>query len=379
MKTADVIVVGGGVMGCSIAYHLSLQKCRVILLERDSQLATGSTGRCSGGIRHQFSNPVNVQLSIESIRKLKAFEQEIGCQIDLHQDGYLFLLTRPESVAEFSHSIAMQRHLGVESRLLDRKEVESLAPSVFLGDVLAGAYCPDDGIVDPYGVTAGYAAKARELGAEILLNQDVIAIDSFNGHVAGVRTQKAAFAAPVVVNAAGPWAAPLARLAGVTLPVAPYRRHVYITREFPEVPRTRLMVIDFETSFYFHREGQGVLMGMSDPSEPSSFTDTVEPAFLDQVIDVGVRRFPPLAAASIRRALAGLYEVTPDANPILDETPLRGFYFAGGFSGHGFMHGPIVGELMAELILKQEPHIDLSGFSLERFSTETLPPESNVV
>jgi sarcosine oxidase subunit beta len=379
MKTADVVVVGGGVMGCSITYHLSREGCRVILLERDSQLGTGSTGRCSGAVRHQFSNPVNVQLSIESIRKLKAFEQEVGRQIDFHQDGYLFLLTQPETVAEFTRSVAMQRGLGVDSRLLTTKEVESLVAHAALDDVLAATYCSEDGIVDPYGVTVGYGAKAKELGAEILLGQDVVAVKATGGQVSAVRTQTAEFAAPVVVNAAGPWAAPLGRLAGVTLPIVPFRRHVYITGEFPEVPPNRLMVVDFETSFYFHREGVGVLMGMSDPSEPPSFEQKVDPAFLDRVIEAGVRRFPPLAGTWIRRAWAGLYEVTPDANPILGETPLRGFYVAGGFSGHGFMHGPIVGELMAELILTQKTHIDISGFGLERFSAAQLHREKNVV
>lgn len=367
-------------MGCSIAYHLAKQKVRAVLLERGARLGTGATGRCSGGIRHQFSNPANVQLSIASIRKLKKFADELDYEIDLHQDGYLFLIAKEESLGHFRKSAAMQNALGVPTEILPVEKLPELVPHVNLDDVLAASYSPDDGVADPNGVTLGYARNARALGAEIELNAEVVEIKKEHSRIAAVCTPKEQIATSIVVNAAGPWSATIGDIVGVPVPVRPYRRHVFITHGFPEVPQNHIFVVDFDTSFYFHREGEGVLMGMSDPDEPSSFRDAVDWEFLDRVTDVGVRRFPPLARASIRRAWAGLYEVTPDANPILGEAlQLPGFFLATGFSGHGFMHGPIVGELIADVILRREPQIDISGFSLDRFSRSATRAEANIV
>jgi len=367
-------------MGCSIAYHLAKLKVRVTLLEREPRLASGATGRCSGGVRHQFSNPANVQLSIASIRKLKAFADELDCEIDLHQDGYLFLITREDSLEHFEKSAAMQNALGVSTEILPAAKLGELVHHVNLEDVLAGSYCREDGVADPHSVTLGYARRARELGANIRLQAEAVAIKKQRSRIAAVCTPAEEIVTPVVVNAAGPWSAAVGEMAGLSVPVRPYRRHVFITHRFPEVPQKHLFVIDFDTSFYFHREGDGVLMGMSDPDEPSSFRDAVDWEFLDRVTEVGVRRFPPLANASIRRAWAGLYEATPDANPILGEAPqLPGFFLATGFSGHGFMHGPIVGELLADLILQRQPQIDISGFSIDRFAGGKTTAEANVV
>jgi sarcosine oxidase subunit beta len=380
MKTADVVVIGGGVMGCSIAYHLALEKVSVVLLEREERLASGSTGRCSGGVRHQFSNPVNVRLSIASIHKLRAFEQELDYAVDLHQDGYLFLITREDSLRSFRESAAMQRSLGVCTEILPVEEVARLVSHVRLDDVLAGSFCPDDGIADPHGVTHGYARKARELGAKILMQMEATAIATDGRRITAVCTTAGPIATRTVVNAAGPWSATVGDMVGVPVPVLPFRRHVFITHAFPEVPSNRIMVIDFETSFYFHREGEGVLMGMGDPQEQSSFSEAVDWEFLDRLTDVGVRRYPPLAKASVRRAWAGLYETTPDANPILGEAPLLpGFFLATGFSGHGFMHGPVVGEILADLIVHRQPKIDVSCFGLDRFAGTSLRVEANVV
>jgi len=357
-------------MGCSIAYHLAKQGAQPLLLEREPRLGTGATGHCSGGVRHQFSNPANVQLSIASIRKLKKFPEELDCEIDLHQDGYVFLITKEESLELFRASAAMQNELGVPTEILSPIELAKLVPHVNLDGVLAGSYCRDDGVADPNGVTMGYARQAKQMGAQIELESEVVDIRKEGSMIGAVRTVKEEIATSIVVNAAGPWSAAIGEMAGVTVPVLPYRRHVFITHGFAEVPRNHLFVIDFDTSFYFHREGEGVLMGMSDPDEPSSFRDAVDWEFLDRVTEVGVRRFPPLAKASIRRAWAGLYETTPDANPILGEaTEQPGFFLATGFSGHGFMHGPIAGELIADAIGGRELEVDISSFALERFSS----------
>lgn len=371
-------------MGASIAYHLAREKVRVVLLERESRLGTGATGRCSGGVRHQFSNPANVKLSLASLRKLRAMPEELDCEIDMHFDGYLFLISSEKGLENFRASAAMQNALGVSTKILPPEKIAQLISHanlrINIDDVLAGSYSREDGVADPHGVTSGYARAAKRMGAEIDLNAEVIAIKRQGSRITSVCTRTDEIATSMVVNAAGPWSASIGEMAGVPVPVQPYRRHVFITHGFPDVPTNHIFVIDFETSFYFHREGEGVLMGMSDPDEPSSFIDAVDWNFLDRVTDVGVRRFPPLGKASIRRAWAGLYEVTPDANPIIGEaTQLPGFFLATGFSGHGFMHGPIIGELLADLILCRQPQIDISSFSLDRFLGSAPKREVNVV
>ena len=384
MRSADVVIIGGGVMGASIAYHLAKEKVRVILLERESCLGTGATGHCSGGVRHQFSNPANVKLSLASLRKLRAMPEELDCEIDMHFDGYLFVISSEKALENFRASAAMQNALGVSTEILPREEIAKLVSHVNLrinvDGLLGGSYSREDGVADPHGVTSAYARAAKQLGAEINLNSEVTAIKKQGSRIDSVCTPNDEIATSIVVNAAGPWSASIGEMAGISVPVQPYRRHVFITHGFPEVPTNHIFVIDFETTFYFHREGEGVLMGMSDPDEPASFVDAVDWNFLDRVTEVGVRRFPPLANASIRRAWAGLYEVTPDANPIIGEAAeLPGFFLATGFSGHGFMHGPIVGELLADLILQRQPQIDISCFSLDRFSRTAVRPEVNVV
>lgn len=381
MKSADVVIIGGGVIGCSIAYHLAAKRAgRIVLLEREAFLGTGSTAKAAGGFRHQFSNEANIRLSIKSISKLESFADEIGWTIDFHQDGYLFLLSREEDVAAFRRSVELQRRLGVPVEMLVPEDAAKLVPGLFAGDVLAATFCSKDGIAEAHGVTQGYAQAARRLGAEIITCMEATGINVKNHKVTGVVASDGPISTPVVINAAGPWARSVAAMAGIDLPVYPYRRMAFTTHPFDAAPRSWTMTVDFSTSFYFHRESGGVLMGMSDESEPSSFNQAVDWNFLDKVIEVAVRRFPPLAEAGISRAWAGLYEVTPDSNPIICQAPeVEGFYLANGFSGHGFMHAPAVGELLAELIVDGRTSIDLSPFSLERFSRAELEAELNVI
>lgn len=381
MKSADAVIIGGGVIGCSIAYHLAARRAgRIVLLEREPFLGAGSTAKAAGGFRHQFSNEANIRLSIRSISKLKNFADEIGWTIDFHQDGYLFLLSREEDVAAFGRSVELQRRLGVPVEMLAPEEAAGLVPGLFVGDVLAATYCGQDGIAETHGVTQGYAQAARRLGAEIITGIEATGINIKNRKVTSVVTSDGVISTPVVINAAGPWARSVAAMAGVDLPVYPYRRMAFTTHPFDAAPRSWTMIVDFATSFYFHRESGGVLMGMSDESEPSSFNQAVDWNFLDKVIEVAVRRFPPLSEASISRAWAGLYEVTPDCNPIICQAAeVEGFYLANGFSGHGFMHAPAVGELIAELIVDGRASIDLSPFSLERFGRAELEAELNVI
>lgn len=381
-STADVVIIGGGIMGCSIAYHLTRKGIRnVVLLEKEAMLGTGATGRCSGGFRHQFSTEINIRLSQESVRMMQAFPEEVGEEITFHQDGYLFLLTEAGAWESFRRSAELQRRLGVPVELLGSEEILRLNPNLSLEGVLGATYCSKDGISDPLGILHGYAKRAREAGVEICMEAEVVEIERQGGTVSGVRTRAGRIAALVVINAAGPQAGLVGDMAGVEVPVRPTRRHVFVTHGFPGSPPDHLMVIDFPSTFYFHKEGDGVLMGMSDPSEPYSFVQSVDWTFLERLVPVAVHRYPVLAQAKVARSWAGLYEMSPDAHPILGEAPeLPGFFIAAGFSGHGFQQGPVVGKLISELVADgRTSTMDISSLSLHRFRENRLVQEQQVV
>lgn len=379
---ADVVVIGGGIVGTSIAYHLArLGAGAIVLLEREPLLGTGSTGLCAGGFRHQFSTEINIRLSLESVRMILGFAEELGHPVDLHQDGYLFLLSTPDELAAFRQNVALQNRLGVPAEVVELDEIARLAPHVSLDGIAGGTYCPRDGIGDPSGMTGGYAAGARRLGVEIRTGVAATGLSAEGGRVRAVETTEGPIPCGTAVDAAGPHAREVAAWAGVDLPVFPERRHVYTTLPFPEAPRNYLMVIDFATTFYFHRESGGVLMGMGNPEEPKGFDLSVDPDFLERVLEVALRRFPALGGAGIRRAWAGLYEMSPDAHPILGRvSAVEGFYLANGFSGHGFQHAPVVGKLLAEEIAFGEARtIDIAPLRLERFEQAATERELNVV
>jgi len=380
-RTADVVIVGGGCMGASVAYHLARHGVtNVVLVEREQMLGTGSTGRNAGGVRHQFSNEANIRLSLESIALLERFADEVGQPIDFHQDGYLFLLASDSSVDTFRRNVALQRSLGVEVQWLDAGEAERLAPGLDAAGVAGATFCARDGIADPNGVTMGFVKAAQTAGVEVARDTEVTGVRVERGRIAGVETTRGTIETRKVVNAAGPHARQIGRMAGVDVPVEPYRRHIFIAAAPGEaawrVPASRIMVIDFDTTFYFHREGAGLLFGMGDPDETPTFDTTVQWDFLPQVIDVAVQRLPALADASISHAWAGLYEVTPDANPIIGPAPgVEGLFLINGFSGHGFQHSPAAGRILADVIAEHDPRFDLAPFDLRRFATSDVTGE----
>jgi len=378
-KSTGVAIIGGGIFGITLAYNLALLGARDLVVLERGLIGEGATAAAAGGIRHQFSTEINVKLSLESIREFEKLAQETGNAIGLHQNGYLILATTPEELEAFQRNVAMQRRLGVDVRLLAPHEVQEMAPYLNTEDILGATFCPDDGWVDPYSVLQVYAKRARELGVEILERTEVLDISVEGGRAEGVVTTRGKLAAEVVVDTAGPWAALVGRMAGVELPVKPYRRQSFATEPFPGIPEDAPFIVDFTTSFYFHKDqGGGILMGMSDRDEPSSFNTNVDWSFLERVVEQALHRAPILGEARVIRGWAGLYAVTPDHNPIIGRTPVENFYVACGFSGHGFMHAPAVGRLLAELILGEEPHLDISPLSLERFKGRTIA-EYNVI
>jgi sarcosine oxidase subunit beta len=380
-ETADVVVIGGGVMGASTAYHLALAGVKdVVLLEKEPYFGQGATGRCAGGIRHQFATEVNVELSNISLDMLDRFKKETGQDPDIRKCGYLFVLTNDKDVASFRRNIEMQRKLGVEVEWLSGEDVRSRVPLMRFPDALAGTYSPNDGLADPNGVVMGYIQGARRLGANPLTDTEVQEIVVESGKVRAVITNHGRIDAPAVVNAAGPWAGLIGKMAGVEIPITPLRRQMLTTTPLPDLPVDFPFVIDFAQSLYFHREGEGILTGMSNPDETPGFDQSIDEDWEVSAISAAAERMPRLENAGRLSGWAGLYEVTPDAHPIFGTTPVDGFWIVGGFSGHGFMHGPIAGKLMQEFITEGRAHsVDVSSLDLTRFAEGRLIHEYNVV
>ncbi len=368
-------------MGASTAYHLALRgQKNILLLEKDEFFGQEATGRCAGGVRYQFSTEINIRLSLQSLPMLDRFKDEIGQEINFRKCGYLFVLTKPNDVKIFRHSLELQQGLGVHTEWLTPDEIHRRLPLMRFEDALAGSYNPNDGLVDPNSVVMGYVGAAQRLGVQCLNNVEVTGIQVSAGRIVGVETNQGTISTRVIVNAAGPWAGLIGQMAGVTVPIVPYRRQIMTTTPLPEVPADFPFVLDFAQSLYFHREGDGILTGMSNLNEKAGFDQAVDENFEMVNLEAAIARMPCLEKASLLSHWAGLYEVTPDAHPIYGITPVDGFYIVAGFSGHGFMHGPISGKLMAECILDGKfQSQEVSMLDLARFNEGRQIREYNVV
>lgn len=379
--TADIVIIGGGVMGSSAAYHLASRGVKnVVLLEREEYFGTGATGRCAGGVRYQFSTEINVRLSIESLGMLERFRQEIGQEIHYRKCGYLFVLTNQKHVQLFRHNVDMQRGLGVLTEWLTGDEVRRRLPTMSFRDALAGTFNPNDGLVDPNSVVSGYISAAQHEGARCLTGVAASGITVKSGRLLGVETPIGTIQTPVVINAAGPWADVVSRMAGVPLPITPVRRQWFTTTPLPDLPPDFPFVLDFAQALYMHPEGEGLLIGMSNQQQPPGYEQSVDEDFELVNAEAALARMPMLERAGRASHGAGLYEVTPDAHPIFGGTPVEGLYVVAGFSGHGFMHGPVAGRLISELILDGHySTLDVSMLDLARFGEHRLIQEYNVV
>jgi sarcosine oxidase, subunit beta len=366
-ERADVVVIGGGMMGAAALRYLTELGCRqAVLLERDT-LASGSTGRCAGGVRTLFSDELNVRIGVESIRRLQRFEEEVGEQLDLRLDGYLFLLDDPVDVERFDADLAHQAAAGIETRVLAPEEAREVVPQLAVDDLCGAVFNPVAGIVTPDLVVQGCARRAAELGARIEQSCRVQRIVRDGGRVTGVETEKGRIDTDCVVLTAGVWSRDLAATAGFDLPVEPERRFMYVTGAAPDFPERLPLTIDFSSSFYLHREGEGILFGGREQS-------------LDELAPHATRRVPALADLDVRHTMWGFYEMSPDRNALIGAaTEPAGLLYATGFSGHGFQQGLVVGEHLAELALGLEPTFDLSQFDGRRFERGTARAELNVI
>ena len=378
--TAEIAIIGGGIMGASTAYHLARRGCSdVVILEKDL-LAQASTGLSAGGIRQQFSHPANIRLSQEAVRVFARFEEEFGVDTQFRQVGYLFLAQSEEVWQEFVANVEVQHRFDVPVEELSPDEIKRRWPYLNVEDLRGGTFCAEDGYADPYTAAMGFARAARRLGVRIEEQTQVAGIRIEGGRVRGVETTRGPISTTVVVNVAGAWGGEVGRMAGFDLPVRPYRRQVFMTQAFDPIPKPVPMILDIEPAFYFRGEGPGILTGMSDLDEPSSFNTNVDYRFMERVIDAAVHRAPILEQAEILRGWGGLYAITPDDNPIIGPLPgAEGLFCAIGFSGHGFQQSPTVGRILSELILDGRTDFDLSPFAHDRFDKVVGKAETRVV
>ena len=383
-NTTDILIIGGGIMGASAAYHLARRQAgRILLLEKQPFLGQGATGKCAGGIRHQFSTEVNIRLSTLSIQMMERFSDEMEQDIDLNLVGYLFLLSSEEQMADFRRNAELQRSLGIETELLDRDEIARRAPLINLDAdpvIIGGTNYYRDGLADPNSIVQGYAKQARRMGVDIHTNTPVRRILRQGDRIIGVETADGQrIEAGVTLLAAGPWSGKLAATADFDLPVTPLRRQIVVTRPLG-IPRDMPFLIDFAQSLYFHYESGGILTGMSNQHETPGENEEVDQDWTLTHLEKAIERFPLLEQAQLLTQWAGLYEITPDHQAIIGKLPLDGFYTVTGFSGHGFMHGPICGLLMAEEILDGRAQtVNIDPLRYGRFLDHQLIPEKNVV
>jgi sarcosine oxidase, subunit beta len=384
MHRADVVIIGGGIVGSSIAYHLVAAGCKnVLVIERETAQGKGSTGKSMGGVRAQFSTPVNIQMSLYSIPFYASFEERLGYPCDYRPQGYLFCATSDKHLAYLRANYEKQAAMGLKNvQLVAGDEIRGLFPLLRGDDIVGGSFCPTDGFVDPYSAMIGFMAWAVDHGATLWKNATVTAIARRDARFEIVTTRETV-STPAVVNCAGPWAAEIAVLVGIDLPVEPLRRMLVPTEPFDQFPHSAPMIIDMSNGFHFRPESRGFLLAWNDPEETPGFKTDFDPAFLEKILTRAADRVPLFEnlAVNPKRAWAGLYEMTPDHHPILGESPeVPGFFFANGFSGHGVMHAPATGKILSDLILTGKTDlIDAALLNFARFAEGRMIHETAVL
>jgi sarcosine oxidase, subunit beta len=385
MHTAEVVIIGGGIVGSSIAFHLTAAGCAdVLVIERESAQGKGSTGKSMGGVRAQFSTSVNIQMSLYSIPFYTSFDERLGHPAGYRPQGYLFCATHEKHLACLRINYEKQVAMGLqEVRLISADEIRAMFPQLRSDDIVGGSFCSTDGFVDPYSAMIGFMTWAEDHGARLWKNTPVTGLRSDDRGIAAVVTPKGNVATRKVVNCAGAWATEIAHMAGFDLPVEPLRRMLVPTEPFDQFPHTAPMIIDMSNGFHFRPEGLGFLLAWNDPEETLGYKTDFDPAFIEKILIRAANRVPLFEnlAVNPKRAWAGLYEMTPDHHPILGPAPeVPGFFLANGFSGHGVMHAPATGKILSDLILTGSTRlIDASLLAPSRFAEGRMIEETAVL
>ncbi len=385
---AEIVIIGGGVVGASVAYHLTQRGCRdVLLIEREGSLGLGSTGKATGGVRAQFETDINIKLSLYSLDFFR--DWDFDCEYDPR--GYLFLATDAQQFEYLKRTGTRQRELGyAEVELLDRKAITSLVPGMHCDDIVGGSFGRRDGFINPLAVLEGFMTEAAIKGARVKTGTVVRSINVESGRVTGLRTSDGILECERVVICSGAWAKNLAATAGIDLPVEPQRRQIVWARTPHALPQDLPMVIDLSNGFHFRpardfhadaavADGHDILFAYPDPEEPVGFSTDFDEEFLAKVAEKAAHRAPFLNGSKIvyEKCRAGLYENSPDTHAILGGCAIEGLYFANGFSGHGVMHSPATGRALSEIILDGEASfLDVSCLSIERFAKGELLRET---
>jgi sarcosine oxidase, subunit beta len=373
---AQVVVIGGGIVGAAVAFHLARAEITdVVVVERDG-LAGAASGKPIGGLRAQFSDRLNALLALRSLE----LYAELGADMDHRRVGYMFLLREAEHVARFQAGVALQNDAGIPSVMLDADEARARCPGIDPDAFVAAAFCPIDGHARPLDAAYAYAADARRRGARFVTGCAVTGIEVRGGEIAAVATTQGTVRTSTVVCAAGAWSREIGAMAGVELDVTPVRRQIALTGPTPLSRPDLPFTIDFSSTFYFHGAGDGLLLGMSDPTEAPGLDASYAPSWEGALREAAGRCAPGLADLSITDGWAGLYENTPDASALIGEARDVGrFLYATGFSGHGFCQAPATGEIVAELVLGREPFVDVTPLRAERFAERSPIAEANIV
>ncbi len=380
-NNADAVIIGGGVIGLSTAYQLAkLKYGKTIVLEKELFLGSGATGKCAGGVRAQFSTKANIEMSMLSEKMLVTFEADTGYPLVFDQVGYMFLLSDEKELDAYTKSFELQRSLGLKVEMIEPEDVAKIAPPLRIDDIIKATFCKDDGLADPNDLIQGYASAARKLGVEIKVETEVKGLKIENGAIEGVVTKDSEFKTPLVINAGGPYAKVIAKMAGIDLPVEPIRRQIVTTGPLDYIKATFPMVVDVKSGLYCHKESAGLLLGWADNSVTPAFDESVDPDYSDTIIMKALDRIPQLETAEMAKSWAGLYETTPDHHAIIGyAAEVKGLFFVNGFSGHGLMHAPAAGLVSAEIICNQEPSVDIMPLSPDRFARGRVIEETNVI
>ena len=380
--SSEVVVIGGGVVGASIAFHLAEANVEVALVEK-SELGAGSTSKAAGGLRTIFSDDLNIEIALRSISSYQNFNSRPGFDVDFKVHGHLILLSTEEDLMNFRKIAARQNQFGIPSRIISPKEAQQINPLISTEGLLAALYSPEDAQCSPEGAVMGYARGARNLGAKIIQGEEVTGFDSLDGCIKNVITDKQKISTSTIVIAAGVWSPQIGKMIGLDIPVKPYKREIVITDSlpphFPGASTSLPMTIDFSTTLSWRPEGGALLMGFSDEDVPAGFDTKRDPKYIEKLVELALHRIPITSELGIGKGWAGLYDTSPDNNAIIGEAsfPNRVLY-ATGFSGHGVMQAPAVGEIIRDIYLRQQPFVNVSPLSLERFNSENSRPESAV-